>query len=214
MQVLYHVDTRFIGSQPLLIILDKRCTSCLQFKDLDLFPESNQAKKDGTTPSCKECTATYLAEYRLKNHDTLKAYDRFRGMSPERKREKRRSETIKLRSNPEYARKNAEKLARWHEKHPYVKREQSMRKHARLYGVLVETVNYERILERDGLVCHICHGIVTLNDMQFDHVIPPSRGGSHTFDNIKVAHSVCNVRKGDLLMEELEPFHRRGPLLH
>ena|SRR5438445_2833522 len=62
----------------------------------------------------------------------------------------------------------------------------------------------------DGYNCHICGGVVAPSDVHFDHVIPLSRSGPHSEDNIKVAHSVCNLRKGDLFLEDMSPFQRRG----
>jgi 5-methylcytosine-specific restriction endonuclease McrA len=54
------------------------------------------------------------------------------------------------------------------------------------------------VLERDGMVCHVCAGsIADLSDLHFDHVIPLARGGAHHADNIKPAHALCNLRKSD-----------------
>jgi len=38
-------------------------------------------------------------------------------------------------------------------------------------------------------------------DLHFDHVIPLSKGGPHTYDNIRPAHSWCNMRKGTKLLD-------------
>jgi hypothetical protein len=62
-------------------------------------------------------------------------------------------------------------------------------------------VAYASVLERDGMVCHICSGeISTLADLHFDHVIPLAKGGPHTADNIKPAHALCNLRKSDKII--------------
>jgi 5-methylcytosine-specific restriction endonuclease McrA len=59
-------------------------------------------------------------------------------------------------------------------------------------------VNYTAIIERDGMVCHICSNpIEGLADLHMDHVIPLARGGAHHEDNIKPAHALCNMRKSD-----------------
>jgi 5-methylcytosine-specific restriction endonuclease McrA len=58
-------------------------------------------------------------------------------------------------------------------------------------------VSYATILERDGMVCHLCSGpIAGLDDLHMDHVIPLARGGEHNEQNIKPAHALCNMRKG------------------
>ena len=52
------------------------------------------------------------------------------------------------------------------------------------------------VIERDGYVCGICTLDVEPADVHLDHVIPYSKGGPHTIDNLRVTHSVCNMRKG------------------
>jgi hypothetical protein len=54
----------------------------------------------------------------------------------------------------------------------------------------------ELVIKRDGYVCGLCGGDVDLNDVHLDHKIPWSKGGKHTLDNLQVAHSKCNIRKG------------------
>lgn len=58
-------------------------------------------------------------------------------------------------------------------------------------------VSYAAVLERDGMVCHICtEPILDLSDLHMDHVIPLACGGEHHESNIKPAHALCNMRKG------------------
>jgi hypothetical protein len=59
----------------------------------------------------------------------------------------------------------------------------------------IDAVDYEAIIRRDGLVCHLCGRSVSRSNVHFDHVIPLSKGGNHTADNIKVAHARCNLSK-------------------
>ncbi|NRQ35984.1 HNH endonuclease [Nonomuraea sp. NN258] len=67
-----------------------------------------------------------------------------------------------------------------------------------------DKVDYSKILERDGWVCHICgYPIDGLDDLHFDHVIPLIKGGPHSLTNIRPAHAKCNLRKGAKLLEEL-----------
>jgi len=56
---------------------------------------------------------------------------------------------------------------------------------------------------RDGGICHICKGIVDWEASplsnrygSIDHVVPLAKGGTHTWDNVKLAHRLCNSRKG------------------
>jgi hypothetical protein len=52
------------------------------------------------------------------------------------------------------------------------------------------------VVERDGYRCHICTEAVDPDDIHIDHVIPFVKGGPTTLENLRVAHSVCNLRKG------------------
>jgi 5-methylcytosine-specific restriction endonuclease McrA len=83
---------------------------------------------------------------------------------------------------------------------------------ARKRNTATQKVSYKYILEQYGYWCHICDKIILPHHkLHFDHVIPLKRGGSHTEDNIKPAHGVCNTRKGIKLLEEMEVNQRRGP---
>lgn len=84
-------------------------------------------------------------------------------------------------------------------------RAQKKRRRARKRGVRVsgERITLSALDERDGGICHLCKGIVdwsahhTANRYpSIDHVIPLANGGSHTWDNVKLAHRLCNSRKG------------------
>ena len=58
----------------------------------------------------------------------------------------------------------------------------------------VPPVNRREVLRRDRHQCQYCgsHKNLTL-----DRVIPRSKGGSHTWDNVVIACNSCNSRKGD-----------------
>ena len=52
------------------------------------------------------------------------------------------------------------------------------------------------VIERDGLVCGICHLDVPADDVHVDHITPVARGGSDALTNLRVTHSRCNLSKG------------------
>jgi 5-methylcytosine-specific restriction endonuclease McrA len=54
----------------------------------------------------------------------------------------------------------------------------------------------EEVLARDGLICGICRGAVEAADVHLDHIEPWSRGGPSTLENLRVTHSLCNIRRG------------------
>ncbi|MEE8271396.1 MAG: HNH endonuclease [Alphaproteobacteria bacterium] len=50
---------------------------------------------------------------------------------------------------------------------------------------------------RDRFSCQYCGDRYPTHDLTFDHVIPRSRGGRTTWQNVVTACSVCNLRKGN-----------------
>lgn len=73
--------------------------------------------------------------------------------------------------------------------------ELEMRRNALKRGTTVGPVKYNEIMERDGMICYLCSDAVTRDRLHFDHVMPLSKGGTHTMDNIRVTHDDCNRRK-------------------
>lgn len=72
------------------------------------------------------------------------------------------------------------------------------------YGAkVVEDVRRMKVAERDGQECYLCGRWLGWREITLDHVHPLSRGGGHTYANVKIACRVCNSRKGDRLLEEL-----------
>ncbi len=65
----------------------------------------------------------------------------------------------------------------------------------------VRAVELAHVLDRsadaDGRWhCDICHEVVTLDDLSFDHVIALADGGEHAAENLVPAHRKCNEIKG------------------
>jgi len=65
-------------------------------------------------------------------------------------------------------------------------------------------ISAKGISKRDGDVCYLCENKVRwdvnyLDDYYptIDHVIPISKGGTHTWDNVRLAHRLCNMYKRD-----------------
>ncbi len=54
-------------------------------------------------------------------------------------------------------------------------------------------LNRRAVFARDGHTCQYC----TRAAENIDHVVPRSRGGSHTWENVVAACRRCNTKKGD-----------------
>lgn len=64
---------------------------------------------------------------------------------------------------------------------------------------------------RDGFSCMYCGDRFRAHDLTFDHLIPRSRGGRTSWDNIVAACQDCNRRKGDRRPEECGMYPRQEP---
>lgn len=67
---------------------------------------------------------------------------------------------------------------------------------ARKIATQVECVDRQVVWERDEGICGICHLPADRADFHVDHVIPLSKGGPHTYENVQVGHPHCNLLKG------------------
>jgi endogenous inhibitor of DNA gyrase (YacG/DUF329 family) len=84
-------------------------------------------------------------------------------------------------------------------------------------GCSIESISLRKLYERDGGICHICGKKTDWDDYRLnangafiagrhyptrDHVVPVSKGGPHTWDNVKLACFSCNSRKGDSIIPD------------
>ncbi len=61
---------------------------------------------------------------------------------------------------------------------------------------------------RDRFTCQYCG---SHRDLTFDHVIPRSRGGQTTWENVVTACSPCNLRKGGMMPSVAHMFPFQDP---
>jgi len=78
-----------------------------------------------------------------------------------------------------------------------------------------DEINHLVLFEMHGWRCWVCKGTINRH-LRFpnfmaatvEHIIPISKGGTHTWDNVAPAHAKCNFEKGDSLADGL-----RGTLI-
>jgi len=90
------------------------------------------------------------------------------------------------------------------------KREHKYRERCRKYGVYYDaSVTRDKVIARDHGVCQICGVKCDETDKGWgsfgeryptvDHIIPLSKGGTHTWDNVQCACAICNSYKRDIV---------------
>ena len=94
-------------------------------------------------------------------------------------------------------------------------RRDSHRHRARKYDCEYDpSVTLKKLIERDGLRCKICGEMCDPDDHSWseytgplspsiDHIIPMAKSGGHIWNNVQVAHVICNSNKGDKLEEAM-----------
>lgn len=88
-------------------------------------------------------------------------------------------------------------------------RENKRLENARNNGVFDADIDIYKLIERDGPNCYIC-GIKTSFDLHYndpeyptiEHIIPIKLGGTHSWQNVKVACRDCNTKKSIKPLEE------------
>jgi 5-methylcytosine-specific restriction endonuclease McrA len=64
---------------------------------------------------------------------------------------------------------------------------------------------------RDAFRCQYCGHRHPTHDLTFDHVIPRSRGGRTTWENVVTACGPCNLRKANFLPREIHMYPAEAP---
>lgn len=109
----------------------------------------------------------------------------------------------------EFKKKNPNYKKDYHKNNPEQTRKDSRRRRARKRKVIIELYTESQVLELYGTNCHLCNYSINLTapkrqgksegweyGLHIDHIIPISKGGSDTLDNVRPAHALCNLKKG------------------
>jgi 5-methylcytosine-specific restriction endonuclease McrA len=185
--------------------LGKTCSNCGEFLPWDAFHASRN-RPDGKHSWCKTCKNRGTQSWREKHPD--RQYDACRSWdlaNPAKKRQHR------LKYAASHREQESDRARRWYESNPARAKENARKYRARKKGASIGHVDLEFILSRDGSWCYLCKGLIDpdltyphAGSLTFDHVVPLSRGGDHSTENLRVAHAGCNRSKGARLLEELE----------
>lgn len=200
----------------------KPCSKCKLIKPLSEFYK-DKTKKSGYKSQCKDCLATdqkreYARKYRLSHPDYfLEKHAEYRA----RNREKLKEDSKKRRlDDPDitkrYYLKNRERILAYQNEYRKTERGKGMQNARRFKRRLTERIGdkditLEKLYNRACGICALCGGLCDYDDYIFrdkifiagnrypsiDHIIPISKGGSHTWDNVQLAHRQCNSIKNN-----------------
>jgi 5-methylcytosine-specific restriction endonuclease McrA len=84
-------------------------------------------------------------------------------------------------------------------------------RHIKSNGIIDKDITLKKLYQKEKGICYLCGGKCDFNDFEvvnnvfkvgktypsIEHVIPISKGGNHSWNNIKLAHISCNSKKKD-----------------
>lgn len=160
----------------------------------------------------RERKRAYSKAYRLANKEKIKAYAKAWGAANRQKRNahartiyKANPEPIKERSKVYYrVNKKRRQLQSkiWAMANPEKLREQHQKRRAQKLKAPYEPINDKKVYLRDGWICQHCKKRVNKRlkwpdplCASLDHIIPLSKGGTHTYSNVQLTHLSCNFAK-------------------
>lgn len=87
-------------------------------------------------------------------------------------------------------------------------------------GTIDKGITLDKLILRDNNTCYICGSLCDKEDYYYidnyfvagdlypsiDHIKPLAKGGTHTWENIKLAHKHCNSLKGDKNLERVRTY--------
>lgn len=171
------------------------CQEAKKIRDHQIY-EANKEKKAIQTKAWKlanlELDKQIKKDWYLKNKEKTQIKARLWYLKNQELTKQRSEKWTK--ENPEKAKANARKVAH--------------RRRVRRKNGIIEPYTEIQVLELYGTNCHICNKPIDLQaprtvkeegwyfGLHIDHIIPISKGGSDTLNNVKPAHGICNVRKG------------------
>jgi hypothetical protein len=150
-----------------------------------------------------------------KRHAEQEKERRARLNSVYKEQEKARNKTDKRiewkrKYNPEYYREHRDSILSYHRNYKSNNKEKLreadlMRKRIKKEDAKTFSIrDWHNILEKYGWKCFYCHK--DLDNPEKDHMIPITRGGRATTDNIVPACHSCNCRKNDRNVEEYREY--------
>jgi 5-methylcytosine-specific restriction endonuclease McrA len=166
-----------------------RCSRCKEEKQPSAY-SPDRRRPSGLQCQCKACRVLASMEYDRSNASRV---------SKRRKEWRRANRTRLTAKRREWVRNNPKRwqatVRRHYDRHPEQLVANQRRRYARARGATegdFTAQDWKRLLEVYGQTCAYCQSGQALHA---DHLMPLSRGGQHTLENIVPACRHCNSRK-------------------
>ena len=163
---------------------------------------ADAASPDGLRARCKACRSSHMAKYYEDNREQKVAY--------ERTRRRTQGDYLRAWDKARYQRQR-DKRIELAERYGHTRR-------ARMANVAVdEGLTVAKLRAMLGDECCYCGVTMTFkrgrtaegiapHRATLEHLLPISRGGSHTFDNADLACHSCNTRKNNKTVDEFMQY--------
>ncbi len=204
--------------------MTKICNKCGKAKPCTAayFPRLKGCK-DGLRPVCKECMKIYHAQH-YKNcykerHQKLSKINYLKNKKQiiERRDQWRKDNPEKYKSgyleqSRNYYKNNKDKILEWGREYsknnPLLGRVRTAKRRAKKRDSLEHytVMQINEMLLKQGHRCNICDAKFDVVGYHIDHIIPISRKGVDTIDNIQLLCPYCNLSKGNKTMSEFAEY--------
>lgn len=168
----------------------KQCARCHQILSIDNFQKRKSAK-DGRNYWCRKCTKEHMIGWYVKNRDRVLKRGREYG---------KKYRPLHCKEHRKYDKEHYKENMLYHKLHMQV---WDARKK---YPGYIDTIIIQRLrkdnIKRFGVLsCYLCRQPTVLGDKRLkdglEHKVPASRGGTNDYDNLAIAHIICNRIKKD-----------------
>lgn len=174
----------------------RACSKCSLRQPLDCFQVDKNASK-GRRSHCASCRSEIMKLWYAENQPR----------QVERARSRFQRDIEKIREN------DMARYLRHRRKRIESASEYSSIRRARLVGATVDSgITVRRLRARDGDLCVYCKCVMRFEPgtqhkkhadrASIEHIIPISRGGVHSWENVTLCCLSCNVRKNSKTVEE------------
>ena len=163
-------------------------------------------EKDGSHNSyCKSCNTKRVVDWKRNNKEHYNKYSRT--LAKTDKVKAARKSRRKSKSEPQ----NKSYKDKWRKENLHKYREYERTRRAKRLSNGYEKYSESEVISFYGARCHLCSEEINLTaprrpgsgedwekSLHIDHLIPISRGGPDTLENVRPAHAICNLSKGGL----------------